>query len=60
MAARSARSEPSTCASDLARFSILSLAGTLPVQVDGEYLGEVDEAVFVHEPDVLRLVMPGV
>jgi diacylglycerol kinase family enzyme len=45
---------------DLARFSIVSLAGTLPVQVDGEYLGEVDEAVFVHEPDVLRLVMPGV
>jgi len=45
---------------DLTGFSIRALSGTLPVQVDGEYLGEVDEAVFVHEPDALRLVMPGV
>jgi len=45
---------------DLDGFTIRALAGALPVQVDGEYLGEVDEALFVHERDALRLVMPGV
>ena len=45
---------------DLDGFTIRALAGALPVQVDGEYLGEVDEAVFVHERDALLLVMPGV
>jgi diacylglycerol kinase family enzyme len=32
--------------------------GPFPYQVDGDYLGEVDELVFRHEPDVLRLVVP--
>jgi len=44
---------------DLGGFVVRSLGGGLPIQVDGDYLGEVDEAVFAHEPDVLRLVMPG-
>ncbi len=29
-----------------------------PYQVDGDYLGEIDELVFRHEPGALRLVMP--
>ena len=29
-----------------------------PYQVDGDYLGEVAELEFRHEPDVLRLVLP--
>jgi diacylglycerol kinase family enzyme len=44
---------------DLSSFVVRSLAGALPIQVDGDYLGEVEEATFAHEPDVLRLVMPG-
>ena len=32
--------------------------GPFPYQVDGDYLGEIDELVFRHEPDALRLVMP--
>ena len=31
----------------------------IPYQVDGDHLGEGDDFVFRHEPDVLRLVMPG-
>jgi diacylglycerol kinase family enzyme len=31
----------------------------VPYQVDGDYLGTADHFVFRHEPDVLRLVMPG-
>jgi hypothetical protein len=31
----------------------------LPYQVDGDHLGDDDDFVFRHEPDVLRLVMPG-
>ena len=45
---------------DQSAFTVRSLEGLLPIQVDGDYLGEVEEAVFAHEPDVLRLVMPGV
>ncbi len=32
--------------------------GPFPYQVDGDYLGEIDELVFRHEPDALRLVLP--
>ncbi|HSH23797.1 MAG TPA: diacylglycerol kinase family protein [Acidimicrobiales bacterium] len=32
--------------------------GPFPYQVDGDYLGEVDELVFRHQPDALRLVTP--
>ncbi|MDQ3462365.1 MAG: hypothetical protein M3471_04940, partial [Actinomycetota bacterium] len=31
--------------------------GPFPYQVDGDYLGETDELVFRHEPELLRLVM---
>jgi diacylglycerol kinase family enzyme len=41
----------------------LKVVGTegepFPYQVDGDYLGEVAELEFRHEPDVLRLVLPG-
>jgi len=32
--------------------------GRFPYQVDGDYIGEIDELVFRHEPGVLRLVLP--
>jgi diacylglycerol kinase family enzyme len=44
---------------DLDEFCVRALGPPLPHQVDGEYLGETAEARFRHEPDVLRLVMPG-
>jgi diacylglycerol kinase family enzyme len=41
----------------------LKVVGTdgepFPYQVDGDYLGEIAELEFRHEPDVLRLVLPG-
>ncbi len=30
----------------------------VPYQLDGDYLGDVTELTFTHEPEVLRLVMP--
>jgi diacylglycerol kinase family enzyme len=33
--------------------------GPFPYQVDGDYVAEVDELRFRHEPDILRLVVPG-
>jgi diacylglycerol kinase family enzyme len=44
---------------DLSALTVRVVAGTLPTQADGELLGEVETAVFRHEPDVLRLVLPG-
>jgi len=32
--------------------------GPFPYQVDGDFLGEVTELTFRHEPGVLRLVRP--
>ena len=32
--------------------------GPFPYQVDGDYLGEVDELSFRHVPDALDLVIP--
>ena len=44
---------------DLAKFTVRALDQPLAYQVDGDYLGETDVATFGHDPDVLRLVMPG-
>ena len=44
---------------DLTSFTVRALDDPLPYQVDGDHLGEIDVAHFTHEPDVLRLVMPG-
>ena len=41
------------------RVKVSGEGGPLPYQVDGDHLGELTEAEFRHEPDVLRLVMPG-
>jgi diacylglycerol kinase family enzyme len=43
---------------DLTGFRVRGLR-EVPYQVDGDYLGVGAEFVFRHEPDVLRLVMPG-
>ncbi len=32
--------------------------GPFPYQVDGDYLGEIDELVFEHRPAAMRLVLP--
>jgi diacylglycerol kinase family enzyme len=32
--------------------------GSVPYQVDGDYLGEASELTFKHEPDALRLLVP--
>jgi diacylglycerol kinase family enzyme len=32
--------------------------GPIPYQVDGDYLGDVEELRFRHEPEVLDLVLP--
>ncbi len=32
--------------------------GSVPYQVDGDYLGEASELVFRHEPDAIRLLVP--
>lgn len=44
---------------DLEEFSVRSQGAATPYQVDGDYLGELTDARFRHEPDVLRLVLPG-
>ncbi|HZQ57226.1 MAG TPA: diacylglycerol kinase family protein [Acidimicrobiales bacterium] len=44
---------------DLDAFGVRALHAPLPVQVDGEYLGEVEHAAFRYEPDVLSVVFPG-
>jgi diacylglycerol kinase family enzyme len=44
---------------DLVGFT-LAANRPLPYQVDGDHLGRGDRFIFRHEPDVLRLVMPGV
>ncbi len=32
--------------------------GPIPYQVDGDFLGEIDELRFRHEPEAIRLVLP--
>jgi diacylglycerol kinase family enzyme len=44
---------------DQSGFVVRALGAPVATQCDGEYLGELPEARFRHEPDVLRLVMPG-
>ena len=44
---------------DLTSFRVRALGVPLAYQVDGDYLGELTDAEFRHEPDLLRLVMPG-
>jgi diacylglycerol kinase family enzyme len=51
------RSRHTDYRTDLAEARVTGF-GPFPYQVDGDYLGEVDELVFRHEPDVLDLVMP--
>jgi len=43
---------------DLDEMVIRSLSGPLPHQVDGDFLGSVDELRIRHEPDALRMVLP--
>ena len=43
---------------DLAGVQVTGL-GPVPYQVDGDYLGPADAFEFRHEPDALRLVLPG-
>ncbi|MDQ3304400.1 MAG: diacylglycerol kinase family lipid kinase [Actinomycetota bacterium] len=54
---RARRHRLSDYRSDLSEVTVRG-HGPFPYQVDGDYLGEVDELVFHHEPDALRLVMP--
>jgi diacylglycerol kinase family enzyme len=44
---------------DIDAFDVHALHSPLPVQVDGEYLGDVERAEFRYEPEVLRVVFPG-
>ena len=55
---RRARSSPRTdYRSDLSSVTVRG-HGPFPYQVDGDYLGEVDQLEFRHQPEALRLVMP--
>ena len=42
---------------DLLSFTVVSRR-PFPYQVDGDYLGEVEELRVSHEPNALRLVVP--
>ena len=53
---RARRHRLSDYRSDLAEVTIRGY-GPFPYQVDGDYLGETEELVFRHEPDLLRLVI---
>jgi diacylglycerol kinase family enzyme len=44
---------------DLSSFTVRALDDALPHQVDGEYLNETTLARFTHDPDALRVVLPG-
>ncbi|MDP9006624.1 MAG: diacylglycerol kinase family lipid kinase [Actinomycetota bacterium] len=54
---RARRHRLSDYRSDLSSFRVRG-HGPFPYQVDGDYLGEVEELVFRHQPDALRLVTP--
>jgi diacylglycerol kinase family enzyme len=44
---------------DLASLKVVATEGEpFPYQVDGDFLGEIAELEFRHEPDALRLVLP--
>ena len=44
---------------DLHALHVETTGGGFPYQVDGDYLGEIERLDFRHEPDCLRLVLPG-
>jgi diacylglycerol kinase family enzyme len=46
-----------TTATDVVR-AVLTARGTVPYQVDGDYLGETGKLEFTWEPDSLRLIVP--
>ncbi len=54
---RVARSKSVDYRTDLSALTVRG-HGPIPYQVDGDYLGEIDELVFGHEPDAIRLVKP--
>jgi len=37
---------------------VIRAYGPVPYQVDGDYLGEVEQLTFRHEPDIIDLVLP--
>ncbi|MFA9564520.1 MAG: diacylglycerol kinase family protein [Acidimicrobiales bacterium] len=54
---RVARSKRVDYRTDLSELTIQGY-GPVPYQVDGDFLGEIDELRFRHEPDAIRLVLP--
>ena len=54
---RVARSKRVDYRTDLGALTIQGY-GPIPYQVDGDFLGEIDELRFRHEPDAIRLVLP--
>jgi diacylglycerol kinase family enzyme len=54
---RVARSKRVDYRTDLSEITIQGY-GPIPYQVDGDFLGEIDELRFRHEPDAIRLVLP--
>ena len=54
---RVARSKAVDYRTDLDRVTIEAY-GTVPYQVDGDYLGEIDRLELRHHPEAMRLVMP--
>jgi diacylglycerol kinase family enzyme len=55
---RVARSKRVDYRTDLTELTVRG-HGPIPYQVDGDYLGEIDELRFRHEPEAIRLVLPG-
>lgn len=54
---RVARSKRVDYRTDLGALTVQGY-GPIPYQVDGDFLGEIDELRFRHEPDAIRLVLP--
>ncbi len=54
---RVARSKRVDYRTDLTELTVRG-HGPIPYQVDGDYLGEIDELRFRHEPGAIRLVVP--
>ena len=54
---RVARSKRVDYRTDLTELTVRG-HGPIPYQVDGDYLGEIDELRFRHEPEAIRLVLP--
>ncbi len=54
---RVATRTPSTTGPTSTRVTI-EAHGSVPYQVDGDYLGEIDRLELRHHPDAMRLVMP--